>query len=180
MTRKRFEPSDSVDASNRLVHTHHSTCYPADCQFAVGPLQLANCFSAVFKLDKCLLGWRFTCSGVFLRIERLDWGSLIRGVWQSAHFTGYQHRVSHRLSAQLCSAHIFRPARHRPKFAFLARDLGQTRRVVERSRVLVSRSFSSSDSGGPLASDMNSRAWRNASLASVTETASFPARTDVP
>jgi len=37
---KRFEASDSVDASNRLVCTHRSTRYRAECHFAVGGLQL--------------------------------------------------------------------------------------------------------------------------------------------
>jgi hypothetical protein len=62
MTRKRFEASDSVDASHRLVYTHRSTSYRAECHCAVGPLQLAKCFRAVFKLDHCLLGWRSICS----------------------------------------------------------------------------------------------------------------------
>jgi hypothetical protein len=132
VTRKRFEASDRVDSSNRLVCTHRSARYRAECHFAVGPLQLAKCFRAVFKFDDCLLGWRSICRGFFLSIGRLEWASLITGVWQSAHFTGYQDRLSHRLRAQPRSAHIFRPARRRPQFAFLARDLGQTRRVVER------------------------------------------------
>lgn len=132
VSRKRFEASDRVDAGNRLVSTHRSTRYRAECHFAVGPLQLAKCFRAVFKLDDCLLGWHSICSDFLLPMERLDWGSLIAGVWQSAHFTGYQDRVSHRLRAQPRGAHIFRPTGHRPQFAFLARDLGQTRRVVER------------------------------------------------
>jgi hypothetical protein len=131
VTRKRFKASDRVDAGNGLVCTHRSTRYRAECHLAVGPLQLAKCFRAVFKFDDCLLGRR-SIWGFFLPIGRLDGDSVITGVWQSAHFTGYQDRLSHRLRAQPRGAHIFRPARRRPQFAFLARDLGQTRRVVER------------------------------------------------
>src|SRR5215469_14960768 len=101
VTRKRFEASDSIDASNRLVCTHRSAGYRAECHYAVGPLQLTKRNRAVFKLQHCLLGWRSICSDFFLSIERLDWGSLIRAVWQSAHFTGDQDRVSHRLRTQL-------------------------------------------------------------------------------
>jgi hypothetical protein len=132
MTRKRFEASHSVDASNRLVDTHRSSRYRTDCHFTVGQQQLAKCSSAVFKLDQCSLGWRSICSDFFLGLECLDRGSLIRGIGRSSHFTGYQNRVSHRLRAQLRSAHIFKPAGHRTEFAFLACDFGQTRRVVER------------------------------------------------
>ena len=46
--------------------------------------------------------------------------------------------------------------------------------------MLVSRSRSSSDSGGPLTSEMNSCARRKASLASVTEATSFLTRTKAP
>jgi hypothetical protein len=132
VTRKRFEASDSVDASNRLVCAHRSTRYRAECRFAVGPLQLAQHIRAVFKLNHCLLGLCSVCSDFFLSIERLDWGRLIMVVWQSAHFTGYQDRVSHCLYAQLRSPRIFRPAGHWPEFTFLLRNLGQARRVVER------------------------------------------------
>ena len=132
MTRKRFEASDSIDASNRLVDTHRSSRYRTDCHFTVGQQQLAKCSSAVFKLDQCLLGWRSICSEFFLGIECFDRASLNGGIGWSADFTGYQTRLSHRLSAQLCSAHIFKPAGHRTEFAFLACDFGQTRRVVER------------------------------------------------
>jgi hypothetical protein len=132
VTRKRFEASDSVSASHRLVCTYHSTGYRAECHFAVGQLQLAKCFRAVFKLDHGLPGWGSTCGDFFLPIERLERGSVVSGVRQSAHFTGYHDRVLHRFRAQLRSARIFRLAGYRPKIAFLARDLGQTRRVVER------------------------------------------------
>ena len=88
MTRKRFEASDSIYASNRLVCTHRSAGYRAECHYAVGPLQLAKRNRAVFKLDHCLLGWRSIASDFFLPIERLEGGSLIMAVWQSAHFTG--------------------------------------------------------------------------------------------
>jgi hypothetical protein len=132
VTRKRFETSDSIDASNRLVGTHHSAGYRTECHFAVSPLQLAKSFRTVFKLDHCLIGWRSNCSDFFLPIDRLDWGSLIRAVWQSAHFIRYQDRVSHRLRTQPRSTHIFRPTGREPQFTFLARDLGQTRSVFER------------------------------------------------
>ena len=132
MPRQRFETPDSLDARNRLVCTYRSTRYRAEGLFAVGGLQVTKCFRAVFKLHHCLLGWRSICGDFFLPAEGLDWGSRIRGVWQSAHFTGYQDRVSHRLRAQLGSPHVFRPPGYPPKFAFLARDLGQTRSVVER------------------------------------------------
>src|SRR5215469_871218 len=56
VTRKRFEASDSVDPSNRLVCTQRSTGCRAECHFAVVQLQLAKCFRAVFKLDHCLVG----------------------------------------------------------------------------------------------------------------------------
>jgi hypothetical protein len=132
MTRKRFEPSDCVDASDRLVCTHRSNRYRSECDFAVGLLQLAKFFGTVFKLNHCVFGWRSMRSDFFLPIEHLDWGSLIRGVWQRAHFPGYQDGVSHRRGAQLRSSHIFRSDGRRPKFALLARDLGKTRSVVER------------------------------------------------
>jgi hypothetical protein len=99
VTRQRFEPSDSVDASNRLVCTHRPNGYRAKCHCTVGTLQLAKCFRAVFKLDHCLVGWRSICSYLLLPIEYLDRGSLISGVWQRAHFTGYQDRVSHCIRA---------------------------------------------------------------------------------
>jgi hypothetical protein len=72
VTRKRFEAPDSVDASDRLVCTYRSTCYRAECHFPVGPLQLAQCLRAVFKLDHCLLGWRSICSDFFPPIKRFD------------------------------------------------------------------------------------------------------------
>jgi hypothetical protein len=72
VTRKRFEASDSIDASNRLVYTHRSTRYRAEGHFAVVQLQLAECFRAVFKLDQCLAIWSSICSDFFLRIECLD------------------------------------------------------------------------------------------------------------
>ena len=97
----------------------------------MGPLQLAKCFRAVFKLHHCLLGWHSTRSDFFLLIEPLDWGRMIADVSESAHFAGYQDRVSHRLRAQPRGGHIVRSGGHRLKFDFLARDLGQTRRVVE-------------------------------------------------
>ena len=56
MTRKGFEASDSVDASNRFVCTHRSTRNRAECYFAVDRLQFAKRFRAVLKLDHCLLG----------------------------------------------------------------------------------------------------------------------------
>ena len=74
VTRKSFEASDSVDASNRFVRTHPASRYRAECHFAVGQLQLAKCFRAVFKLDYCLLGWRSVRVDSFLLIDRLDWG----------------------------------------------------------------------------------------------------------
>src|SRR5262245_5809689 len=63
---------------------------------------------------------------------RFDWGSRIRAVWQSADFTGNHRRVSHRLCAQLSGTHIVSAPVRRAQFAFLARDLGETRRVLER------------------------------------------------
>jgi hypothetical protein len=132
VTRKCFEASDSVDPSDRLICTHRPSCYRAECQFAVGLLQLAKCFCAVLKPDQCWLGWRSIYTDFFLPVKRLNCGSLVSGIWQSANFAGYQNRISHRLGAQPRSARIFRPVGHRPEFAFLARDLSQTRRVVER------------------------------------------------
>jgi hypothetical protein len=101
VTRKRFESSDSVDASNRLVCTHRSTRYRAECHFAVGPLELAKCFRAMFKFDHCLLGWRSICSDFFLPIERLNWGRLIRGVWQRA--TAFRIASAHNSAARTSS-----------------------------------------------------------------------------
>jgi hypothetical protein len=132
VTRKGFEASDSIDESHRLVCTHRSNRKRAECRFAMGRLQFAKCFRAVFKLHHCLLGGRSACGDFFLPIEPLDWCRVIKGVWQSAHFAGYQDRGSHRFRAQPRSAHIVRPAGHRHKFGFLARDLGQARCVVER------------------------------------------------
>jgi hypothetical protein len=132
VTRKRFKASDSVETSNRLVCTHRSAGYRTEYHCAVGPLQLAKCFRAVFKPGHRWLDGRASCGNFFLPIERLDRGSLLRGAWQSAHFTGYQDGVSHRFRAQLRSARIFRPAWRRPKFVFLASDLGQTGRLVKR------------------------------------------------
>src|SRR5262245_66583131 len=94
VTRQRFEASDDVDASNRLVCTHRATRDRAECHFAMGPLQLAKRVRAVFKLSNGLLGWRSLCTDVCLHIERIDWGSLITGVRQSAHFIGDRDRVS--------------------------------------------------------------------------------------
>ncbi|HEX8797472.1 MAG TPA: hypothetical protein VF772_02615, partial [Terriglobales bacterium] len=87
MTRKCFKASDSVDASDRLICTHRSTRYRAECHFAVGLLQLAKCFCVAFKLDNCLLGWRSIYTDFFLPIKRPNRGSLIGGGWQSTHFT---------------------------------------------------------------------------------------------
>ena len=97
--RQRFETPDSLDARNRLVCTYRSTRYRAEGLFAVGGLQVTKCFRAVFKLDHCLLGWRSIRGDSLLRIKRLDWGSLSRVLWQGAHFTGYQDRVSHCIRA---------------------------------------------------------------------------------
>ena len=124
MTRKRFEASDGVDASNRVVCTHCSTRDRAECHFAVGLLEFAKCVRAVCKLDEGLLGWPFLSSHFFRPIVRLDWGIVIGVVWQSAHFTGDHDRVSHRFRAQSRRTHIVRSAGHRPQFAFLARNLG--------------------------------------------------------
>ena len=132
VVRKRVEASDRVDASHRLVCSHGSTCDRAECLFAVSPLQLAKRVRAAFELDQGLLRRRSMCGDFLLSIERLDPGSLMKGVWQSAHFIGNQYCMAHRLRAQPRSAFIFRPLAQRPNGACLACDLGQTRRVVER------------------------------------------------
>lgn len=131
MARKRFEVSDSVDSSNRLVRTRCSTADRAECRRAMGPLQLVKCFRAVFKMGQRLVGWRSSRSDFFLLNERLDQGGLISGVGQSTYCTGYQDCVSHRLRAQLGGAHVFRTAGQRSKIVLLARNLCQAGRVVE-------------------------------------------------
>src|SRR5262245_29241547 len=130
-THKRLEAAGSFDASNRVVCTHASAGFRAECHRAVGPPQLAKCARAVFELDQALLGWRSIGSDFLLPVERLAWGSLMRGGWQSAHFVSYQDGDSHRLRAQLRCTHIFRAAGERPKLALLARELGKPRRMIE-------------------------------------------------
>jgi len=130
--RKRVEASNRVDASHRLVCSYRSTRDRAERRFAVLRLQLVKCVRAVFKLDQGLLRRRSRCSDLLLAIERLVWGGPMKGTRQSAYFIGNQDRVPHRLCAQLSRACIFRPAGCRSELAFLACDLGQTRRVVER------------------------------------------------
>src|SRR5262245_25675948 len=117
VTRKRLEASDGVDASYRLLCTRRSIRDRAECHLAVSLLQLAKCLCALFELDYGL---------------RLDGSRRIRAVWQSPDLTSDRGRVSHRLRAQLRRTHIVRAAGCRAQFAFLARDLGQTRGVLER------------------------------------------------
>ena len=130
-TRKRFEVSDSVDVGNRFVCTHRSSSYRAEYLFAIGPLQFPKSFRAFLKSHHRLLSWRAIGSGFFFPIRCPDWGGLNMSVRQSAHFSGYQGRVSHRICTQLCGTHAFRPAGNHSKSILSACELGQARRVVE-------------------------------------------------
>jgi len=50
------EAPDGVDASYRLVCTHHSARDRVECRFAVDPLQFAKCVRALLELNHGLLG----------------------------------------------------------------------------------------------------------------------------
>ena len=81
--------------------------------------------------------------------------------------------VLHRLRAELSGANVFRPAFRCPESP--PRPLFRPTGSRDRARAMcsVTRRCSSSVSGGPLTSDMNSSALSSASAASVTDAALF-------
>jgi hypothetical protein len=119
--RKRFKASESVDTSNRCVCTHRSARYGAECHFAVGWLQLTKCFA------QWALHWqRLLSPHRARRLRQPDQGRLVD---RPLHWLS-RPRFASPPRTTLQGA-VFRPGGHHPKFAFLARHLGQTRCVVQ-------------------------------------------------
>jgi len=110
--RKRVEALDRIDASDRLAARHRSTRDCAERRTAMRALQLVQCFRAVLQPLKG-----------FLRRSRGD-------AWRGNFAGGYDCAL-HGIRAQPRCAHVVRPSVQRGEFGFLARRLGEARRVLQ-------------------------------------------------